>query len=840
MSTVTVVAEIECMPWLAEILPEEAAILIPTETRNTTDTRKIGIRASGNPANQQNILTLHSAALTKKMREITSRERIPFSEFGASLDIALVGCEGPNVVMLDVDDIDEKREVVITFIKTSAKEWISCDAMLIFTLHCTAFNEEGEEVNLYVGSACLPLQYALRGKTMELDIIDVYDPPSKDDMPDFLLPGGCGYKKGTLIVKFPPSKFGLQYDDFAKHATMQFNRSEYETAMDEVILASLQHYFDVTDDITMYKVRKPAPPAIKGIEPMQAPVHRTSLTKLPGGTWALLERNSPTPDALWCEFLRCAISRYTTMPASYDTPLWHSPIDKAEHWLIETINNQFKVWGPKQKRVHPHFHLACMIVFHACCVFAVSLYYINDHTSEEGPGKKTKFDQNKVRSIDNRRFGEQDLTGDCDTFSAVIIRFIYELQTYDTKGISSVNAILIESAKQVVRLYECGMPHGAVSAKNVLVAKADDLQNHMFAWAFPRRAFYVSLKDSIVSDKDLMMQMTPYYGLIDKAETVFDTRDKNYSGMPWQDMLMPMILEGTGPLNPFPVATYLSACSWLFAEDPKTIPANEIKNDIERAKEIAQREILALELEGLLMEKLDFAKTRLGTCMMLFDYPDASLLEIYKAQETHFYKYMTGFQIGSLARAGIPVVDMYFCTGTQNSERPGLSIANMAFFSFFWRNKGQGVPASKRPRVKPALVIKPDHMKKIMHALSLEPKPYPPQNTPLTKEEYQVGKELVARDSKEDLVEVTFYVRINHLKQIIELVNHMDANIVKKCQVSVRNLGASSMNPNMKVIVGDVTIALAYPGKEIVNEKIPIEPDVNKQIAEMKTMIYGN
>ena len=825
-------AKIECMPWLAELIPAEMAF------SQTTGTRKVGIRASGATNERVSQLIPHSDTLTKKMRELTINKKEPYSEYGAILDITPVGCEGTKIILQDVDDIDDVRVVKIRLIKSKSNGWISPDAMLVFTLHCTAFNAEGEQVGQYAGSACLPFSYGIRGKKMELQIIDVYDPPLVKGCPDFMLPGGTGCKKGTIVVSFPEKGFHLTYTDFDTSHKRLFVRELHEPIVDETILASLAPFFDIQEDLKIYDVKPAMNPVIDGISPMQAPVHRTSLSKLPGGMWALMERRSATHISLWCQYIRTALSRYTTQAVSYGTPLYHAPLRVAEAWYKSVIVKQMNEWGPKENRVHPFFHLVCMITFHAVCIFDTSLYYTDDHTSETGPSSFIK--KESIRSIDNRRYSEEDLSGDCDTFGGGINRNIYELQTYEAFGNDNVDNDLVKHARHVVRLYEHGMPHGAVSSKNVLVASSKDLQNHMFAWAFPRKLFYSCVRQSVVADIDLSGKMSKYFSKLEMAEYPFtSTSVKTYSGMKWHEFLQPMPLEGTGPLNPFALPSYLSACSWLYAENIKVIPQEEIDWATSRAKEIAQREILTMEFEGVLMQNLDFAHSRLGTCMMLFDFPDAPIQAIHKAQTacSHFYKVMTGFQCAALIRAGIPVVDFYFSTGTTATERVGATYANLALFSFFWRNDGKNSSRAHIPRIKPALVIREDHMKLLKHIIEMEPKPLPAQVTSVTQEEFVMPKKLQVRSSNEDMIEVTFFVRINHLEEIIDLINKLDRTIIIKAQVELRTLGCSSINPDMRVIVADVTLGIAYPDPTEINEKIPIDIDVQKQLEEIRKIV---
>lgn len=822
----------EVAPELAEYIPP--SIHLDTSLVRRSPARKSPIYTSDSAKPRTDLLIPHNAEVIRAIRHLNEEQGIPFSEYDPLLVVDVThDLAVSRVIVNDVDDLDGMCEFDVLLTPGKGQGWIPCDAMLIFRLECHAINKDRKHVIIYAGSAYVPLRHDLAGKTLLLKITDISDPPESKDYPECLSPGGVGFEKGVIKVHFPADKFKVMKEDFGPSHPGAFQRQRDEEMVDALILRNLAAFMDL-GEIKADDGRPALPPVIEGIEPMQAPVYRTLVTKLPGGAWAMLKHGVPTPISSWIRYLETALYRYSRTPVAYGTDLWHADTIPARQWLTRTIDRQFEEWGPKQNRVHPEFHLACMVVMHALCVYDTSLFYTDDHTNENRRG--AVLAQDRVKITNNQQKSLEEGSGDCDTMSGSINRFGMELQTYAAFDGEYIDNMLLKKAQQVARLFVFGMPHGAVSTKNILEKPSEDMQNHMFALAYPRSLFFWHLQQA-ARDPVLSRMIAPYRQKLIDAERRFGALPK------WHTHLQMMLLEGTGPLNPFGMPTWLSACSWLYADNPASIPEHEQEHDMKRALQIARREAVMHELEAILVKDMRIVDGSSGTAMMWYDDPTMTFGEMARQgwNASHFYKVAVGFQTAELADADIPIIELHFTTEHNNSTMFGATYFDLVTAPF-QRNL---VTAPKPHRVRSLVGLRPTvfmsaaEMRQVRTMLQLEPWPLPLDVIECSEAEMEVVNKMPMKEPGTECVETMYFVRVEDLPRLIAKLETEKSGFIRRVHVRATALGASSFSEHARFVVADVTIGASMPAEGDLEKAIPMKVEVAAQLAELRAVLTG-
>lgn len=840
-------ARIEVIPELSEYIPSTIRLETASAvTKRTKGTRKQHAYTGADYTKNHGLVLPHDNMTLVAIREANETQRIPFTEYEPVLVIDASHDLANRFVLGNLDDIDSATDVTLEFEPTAAQGWIPADAVIVFRMECHAYNREGKRVVIYAGSTALRLCPELAGKQYTLPLKDISDPPASDQYPDFLAPGGTGFEKGILRVEFPANQFELHNYDFAAPTVQSFNKKRNEELVDKIILRDLANFLELEGMTNDYGT-KPMRPIMEGIEPMQAPVYRTLVSKLPGGAWALLKHANPTPTEVWIKFFETALMRYSRMAVAWGTDLWHADIRAARHWYTETVRRQFDEWGPNENRVHPEFHLACMVTFHAMCIVDTSMYYTDDHTNENRSG--TIMVKERVKLTNNQRLSIEEGSGDCDTFAGSINRFCVDLQNAESFDGDYVDVDFMRHAQEVLRLYVVGMPHGAVSTKNILQNPTDDLQNHMYAMGIPRFVFYRMLLESARHEHVVAKKLAPYYNQIMAAEARFggerqpdSTFVSTYSSMPWQKHLQIMLLEGTGPLNPFALPGWLSACSWLYAGDPDSIDEETRANDEARAVEIARREEMVHELEMVLAKELKIYELGIGTSMMLSDQPTASIRDLAKAgwNASHFYKAAVGFQTSELADAGVPIIDFFFTTTTHGYGTVfGATYFDLITSPWQYAALSQKTDVAHVVRIRPSVFMTQQEFAVVEAGLALEPAPFPLETAEMTDREIEIFSNVKMVNSDKDCVETTYFVRIEDLPKLLDELERNPSSFITRVHARECVLGYSNVVPDMRYVVVDVTIGTAMPPRASIEEAIKIEADMETQLEDLVAVLTG-
>lgn len=516
----------------------------------------------------------------------------------------------------------------------------------------------------------------------------------------------------------------------------------------------------------------------------------------------MLRMRAPLPSSLWRRLITYALDRYAHLPMSLGTDLRYARGIEQQRWLFNTVNKQFTVWGPKEQRVHPEFLLACCVVFHAVCMIDTAMWYTDDHTNENSPS--VRLDSKLVKVGNNQRLSFEDLTGDCDTFAGSIVRMWEDLIHHEPTG---EDTSLLLAARDVARLFVVGMPHSSVSAASVQRETEAKPANHMYALAIPSETFLVMLANGTASSSDMLPYKQRLASLLD-----YDQNRSKYVGAIWHRYLQMMVLEGTGPLVPFPFPGWVSAISTLYAHNPAVIIPEEKEYDLHRAELIALHEQTTLEMEGVLARDSGM----ISPSMMLYENPLMTLSEFVKSdlKASHFYQVAMGFQTAVLEREDIPVIDLLFLQGKGAGATVGVSYADMVLAPLVWAAKmrGENVDASDLVTLRPSVILEPQEMEIIRRAVNNEPAPDVPEMVQLTEEQRAWIEQIPKKTYGGDMVEVTYFVRAEDLPEFVPAITRLEPSL---CHIACRPrpLIRSTTMLDMSLVVVDVQVGVPMPEK---------------------------
>lgn len=781
----TLKLRVELRPRLAELLPPDAP---GPGTRKTharavaTGNALLAELVAGTAHDGVELVVPHSPIVTEEIRRCTEDKCVPFSE---DRPLLIIECLQTRTVVV-WDDIDEVKDIEI---KLPHVRKVPRGTCIVFRQQTHSYNREKKRVLAFGGAGVLELTRVGMRRRHQVRLVDFSDTDATEGAPDFMAPWGSGFCKGEMEVMYV---LDMDESQFEGPVMTKEELQACEAALDATVYRNVSRVFDMTDEIG--PCQQPLPLSVKGTAPMQAPVYRIicSPGKLPGGAWSMLRMRRKIPAALWAMYTRTALDRYSRMAAAIGTPLWRASEQDQERWFKDTVKRQFERWGPKEKRVHPEFHLAAMVTFHAICMWATSLFYTDDHTNENAAC--VELDDKKVKVGNNQRLAEEDLSGDCDTFAGAIIRFWLDLVHYVVdQGVPHDDAQLILTAQAVARLYDNGMPHSSVSSASVQREESEEAQNHMYALAIPRNVCRAMMVNGGVSETVLHAAAHPY------------GEPGKYEGREWHWYLQNMVEEGTGALNPWPMPTWLSACSWLYAEDPSVIPVETRQADAERALLIAKMEQATLVRESFLAHSAQFP----SPAMMLYDDPMMTLREFANAgaKASHFYQCAMGYQTPVLEKHGIPLVDLDFVRGTGAEKWVGARYSELMLtpLAYAAMQRGEQIHKNKIITLAPTW-LSMQEMQLVRKALETEPKPDPPRVLDVAhKLERTLGEQRESEVS-EPTVEVTYFVRLCDYAEFAEKLAGIEG--VVRVRRRIREMGGSSTAVDMDVVVVDMTLAM--------------------------------